>query len=77
VLFLLPFVALILVYSVPFVISSFRLGEVSQAPGGLPLRWVVKALLPLGFLLLLVAVISRLTRVWKLLFGRVEADHGR
>jgi TRAP-type mannitol/chloroaromatic compound transport system permease small subunit len=76
-LFLLPFIALILIFSVPFVISSFRLGEVSQAPGGLPLRWAVKALLPLGFALLLVAVVSRLTRVWALLFGQGGATDGR
>lgn len=76
VLFLLPFIALILIYSVPFVISSYRFGEVSQAPGGLPLRWIIKAMLPLGFALLLVAVISRLTRVWALLFTG-EAAGGR
>lgn len=76
-LFLLPFIALILVYSVPFVMSSFRFGEVSQAPGGLPLRWFVKAVLPLGFVLLLVAVISRLTRVWALLFRSEATANGR
>jgi TRAP-type mannitol/chloroaromatic compound transport system permease small subunit len=76
-LFLLPFIALILFYSVPFVISSFRFGEVSQAPGGLPYRWAIKAMLPIGFILLLVAVISRLTRVWALLFGREEGPGAR
>jgi TRAP-type mannitol/chloroaromatic compound transport system permease small subunit len=76
-LFLLPFIALVLIYSVPFVASSFRYGEVSQAPGGLPYRWVIKAILPLGFILLLIAVISRLTRVWALLFGREESHDGR
>jgi TRAP-type mannitol/chloroaromatic compound transport system permease small subunit len=76
-LFLLPFIALILIYSVPFVVSSFRYGEVSQAPGGLPYRWVIKAMLPLGFALLLVAVLSRMTRVWALLFGREDATDGR
>lgn len=76
-LFLLPFIAVILIYSVPFVTSSFRYGEVSQAPGGLPYRWVIKAMLPLGFALLLVAAISRLTRVWALLFGPEEHVDGR
>jgi TRAP-type mannitol/chloroaromatic compound transport system permease small subunit len=68
VLLLLPFIALILVYSVPFVVQSYRVGEVSQAPGGLPYRWLMKAALPLGFVLLLLAVLSRLSRVWALLF---------
>jgi TRAP-type mannitol/chloroaromatic compound transport system permease small subunit len=76
-LFLLPFIALVLIYSVPFVASSFRYGEVSQAPGGLPYRWIIKAMLPLGFAFLLVAVVSRLTRVWALLFGRAEPADGR
>ncbi|MFU8814444.1 MAG: TRAP transporter small permease subunit [Pseudomonadales bacterium] len=76
-LFLLPFITLILVYSVPFVISSYRFGEVSQAPGGLPLRWVIKAMLPLGFALLLIATLSRLTRVWALLFNTAVQHRGR
>jgi TRAP-type mannitol/chloroaromatic compound transport system permease small subunit len=68
-LFLLPFITLILVFSVPFVMQSYSYSEVSQAPGGLPLRWLIKSALPLGFALLLLAAISRLTRVWALLFG--------
>jgi TRAP-type mannitol/chloroaromatic compound transport system permease small subunit len=76
-LFLLPFIALVLIYSVPFVVSSFRYGEVSQAPGGLPYRWAIKAMLPLGFALLLIAVISRLTRVWASLFGHEDSHDGR
>jgi TRAP-type mannitol/chloroaromatic compound transport system permease small subunit len=67
-LLLLPFIALVLVYGVPFVRSSYALNEVSQAPGGLPLRWLIKAMLPLGFLLLLLAALSRLSRVWAFLF---------
>lgn len=67
-LLLLPFITLVLVYGVPFVVSSYRVNEVSQAPGGLPYRWVIKAVLPLGFTLLLAATLSRLSRVWKFLF---------
>ncbi len=67
-LFMLPFIAVILIFSFPFVAASFEIGEVSQSPGGLPFRWAVKAALPVGFLLLLLAVLSRLSRVWSLLF---------
>jgi len=67
-LLLLPFVAVMLIYSVPFVQSSFALSEVSASPGGLPFRWAIKAMLPVGFFLLLAAAISRLTRVWAFLF---------
>ncbi len=69
-LLLLPFLALVIVFSVPFVADSFRFGEVSQAPGGLPYRWLVKSMLPLGFLLLLCSTLGRLSRVWSFLFLR-------
>lgn len=69
ILFLLPFITVVLLFSVPFVITSLELGETSQAPGGLPLRWLIKAALPCGFGLLLAAAISRLSRVWALLFA--------
>ncbi len=68
-LFLLPFITLILVYSLPFVASSFALGETSPSPGGLPYRWLIKSILPISFVLMLLAVISRLIRVWSFLFG--------
>ncbi len=67
-LLLLPFTTLILIYSFPFVAYSFQTGEVSSAPGGLPLRWLIKSILPLGFVLLALATVSRLTRVWSFLF---------
>ena len=68
ILFLVPFLALVLVFSVPFVIASFELNEVSQAPGGLPMRWAIKAILPVGFVLLSLATVSRPSRVWTFLF---------
>jgi TRAP-type mannitol/chloroaromatic compound transport system permease small subunit len=73
-LLLLPFIALILLYSVPFVASSFEAGEVSNSPGGLPLRWLIKAALPLGFFLLLLTVAARLIRVWHFLFLHAQGS---
>ena len=64
----LPFVALVLIYSVPFILTSFELGEVSVSPGGLPYRWLIKSFLFIGFALLLLAALSRLTQVWVYLF---------
>jgi TRAP-type mannitol/chloroaromatic compound transport system permease small subunit len=75
-LFVLPFIAVILIFGVPFVTASFHMGEVSQAPGGLPLRWLIKAALPIGFGLLLIAAIARLSRVWTLLFLTPEEPRG-
>ena len=75
-LLLLPFIALVLIYSVPFVSSSFEAGEVSNAPGGLPLRWLIKAALPLGFFLLLLTAGARLIRVWHFLFLHSQGSAG-
>lgn len=72
-LLLLPFVFLVLWASIPFVIYSFETGEISEAPGGLPYRFLIKLALPLGFVLLLLAVLARLSRVVAYLFLR---DHG-
>ena len=65
----LPFSALILIFTVPFVQVSFELGEISPSPGGLPFRWVIKSMLFIGFLLLALAAVSRISRVWVYLFG--------
>ena len=73
-LFLFPFIALVLIYSVPFVESSWNLQEISPSPGGLSMRWLIKAALPIGFFLLLLAVCSRLIRVWRFLFFDEVAD---
>ena len=79
-LLLLPFVLLVLIFAVPFVWTSYELAEVSQAPGGLPFRWLIKSALPLGFALLLLATVSRLSRVWAFLFladdQPVRGNHG-
>jgi TRAP-type mannitol/chloroaromatic compound transport system permease small subunit len=72
VLFLLPFIALILIFSAPFVAASFELSEISNAPGGLPFRWAIKAMLPIGFILLLLAALARLSRVWAFLFSGAD-----
>jgi len=68
-LLLLPFIILVLFASVPLVGYSYANSEVSQAPGGLGYRWLIKACLPLSFMLLLVTTIARLSRVSCYLFG--------
>lgn len=66
---LLPFLLLVLGYAIPFVLSAWATGEVSQAPGGLPYRWAIKLALPLAFALLTLAASARLTRATALLFA--------
>ena len=68
-LLLLPFILLVLNFVIPFVSYSYATNEVSEAPAGLPYRYLIKAMLGIGFVLLLVAVCSRLTRIWAFLFA--------
>jgi TRAP-type mannitol/chloroaromatic compound transport system permease small subunit len=58
-------VTAILIYlSLPYVEQSFRIGEKSPDPGGLTHRWILKAMLPLGFALLLVQSVAAMLRAW-------------
>lgn len=49
---LLPFCVLMIVSAMPFVEMSFGWSESSPDPGGLPYRWLLKAMIPAGFVLL-------------------------
>lgn len=43
----------IIVYlSIPYVMQAYDIGERSPDPGGLPYRWIVKSMIPLGFFFL-------------------------
>lgn len=50
--FLIPFCVVMIYSAWPFVAQSYQWGEASPDPGGLPYRWLLKAAIPLGFLLL-------------------------
>ncbi len=50
--------ALLLDLAVPYVLQSYGIGESSPDPGGLGHRWLLKALMPAGFVLLLVQSVS-------------------
>ncbi|VAX19500.1 TRAP dicarboxylate transporter, DctQ subunit, unknown substrate 6 [hydrothermal vent metagenome] len=61
-LFLLPFCTLMIYASSGFVESSFSVRESSGDPGGLPARYILKAMIPAGFFLLLVQGVSLILR---------------
>lgn len=52
-LFLIPFCALMIYSAIPFVEQSWNWKEASPDPGGLPARWLLKAMIPTGFALLM------------------------
>lgn len=64
VVFLLPFCVFVIWWSIPYVQESWVASEVSAAPGGLPYRYVLKGVITVAFVLLAMAGVSRLSRVW-------------
>jgi TRAP-type mannitol/chloroaromatic compound transport system permease small subunit len=59
---LLPMIIVILIHSWDFLHDSLRVNERSDAPMGLCCRWFIKGFLPIGFIMLGLAAISRLVR---------------
>ena len=57
-IFLIPFCLLIIISSWDFVANSFHIAEGSPDPGGLPFRFLLKAAIPAGFVLLLLQGIA-------------------
>jgi TRAP-type mannitol/chloroaromatic compound transport system permease small subunit len=68
-LFLIPYSALLTYLGFWFWKYSWDIGEVSDAPGGLAMRWVIKATVPLGFTLLFL-------QGWATLIRKVSALRG-
>ncbi|RLV60090.1 TRAP transporter small permease subunit [Parashewanella curva] len=62
VFFVFPTIYVILFNSFDYVADSFALSERSSSPLGLPFRWLIKAAIPASFIMLTLAVTSRLIR---------------
>jgi len=61
-LLLLPFAVIAIWSSQNFVLNSFRIGEVSPDPGGLPARYILKAMISIGFTLILLQGLAMMFR---------------
>ena len=59
---LIPFCILIVVSAWPFVAQAYLYNEGSPDPGGLPARWFIKTMIPMGFGLLLIQSIAELIK---------------
>jgi TRAP-type mannitol/chloroaromatic compound transport system permease small subunit len=70
VFFLLPMAIIILVLSWPMVVESIERNEYSSDAGGL-LRWPVKLLIPIGFLLLTLQGFSEIVKRIGFLLGQI------
>jgi TRAP-type mannitol/chloroaromatic compound transport system permease small subunit len=60
--------------SIPYVEQAYRIGEGSPDPGGLPHRFIIKACLPLGFLLLALQAMQMTLESGLRLAGRPTED---
>ncbi|HVL56082.1 MAG TPA: TRAP transporter small permease subunit [Burkholderiaceae bacterium] len=72
IVFALPYLWIALPYAHDFFLLSFRQAEGSDAPTGLPYRWVVKFFLYFAFISVLLAVIAVMARCVVALFGTAE-----
>lgn len=73
-LLLLPFCAVVLWVSIPFVSTSWAIFEGSPDPGGLP-RYPIKTIIPLAFLMVIAQGVALMIREVAVLRG-VEVDEG-
>ncbi len=71
-LFLLPFCFLIIYCAWPFVKQAYLFSEASPDPGGLTARWFIKAMIPVGFLLLLLQGIAEAIKKISIVGGDTE-----
>ncbi|MDX8522268.1 TRAP transporter small permease subunit [Mesorhizobium dulcispinae] len=70
-LFLMPFVVLMVIYFVPYVSLSFRSGEMSTNAGGL-IVWPAKAILLVGFSLLAIQGVSEIIKKIAIMRGDMD-----
>ena len=72
VLFLLPFCILVITYGIDFATSSYLQHEGSASGGGLSHRWIIKATLPAGLILLALSGIAILLKQIAVLTGAIQ-----
>lgn len=65
----LPAVYLMVEVLVPYAWKAWTYNERSQAPSGLPYRFIFKSMLPLGLVFVMIALFSRFLRCATFLFG--------
>ena len=54
--FALPITVLICYYSISYTMDAYTMGEGSGDPGGLPHRWVVRAVIPISSIFLILSI---------------------
>lgn len=67
--FLIPYCIIVIYYGVDWWHRSFEQNEMAASATGLPYRWIIKAALPIGFVILLLSAVGMAFRKIVQLFG--------
>ena len=73
--FLIPGSLLIIYTSWSFVLESFASMECSPNPGGIPFRFIIKACIPLGYVLFLLQGLSMLIRNLDIILDKINHEN--
>ncbi len=68
-IFLIPFSVMVILSTKGFIVNSWAIREISPDPGGLPARYILKAMIPLGFSLLIVQGLSEAAKNFMFIMG--------
>ncbi len=60
--FLIPFSIMVILSTKGFIENSWAVKEVSPDPGGLPARYILKSMIPLGFVLVIIQGFSQMIK---------------
>ncbi len=71
--FLIPFCIIVIYSTKTFILNSWAVRETSPDPGGLPARYILKSMIPLGFFLLMLQGLSEAFKSLIALFEKEEA----
>jgi TRAP-type mannitol/chloroaromatic compound transport system permease small subunit len=61
---LMAFCVIVIWLSIPYVHQSWSIGEGTANPGGIDYRYIIKALIPIGFAVLLLQSLSEAIKSW-------------
>ena len=68
----LPFLVMMIKYASDMFFLSYRQGEGSDSLTGIGQRWIIKAVMPIGFIVVMLAVLATMIRLWAYLWGSEE-----
>lgn len=75
IVFLWPFCFLVADYGIDFAREAYEINEMSGDPGGLPYRWIIKAMIPVSFGCVLISSLGFLLHAINQLLGLEPPQH--